>query len=257
PRQGSDLRYDMDISLEQAFAGLTTKIEIPVHVNCKSCNGTGAKGGKLETCPNCNGSGQVKRIQRTPFGQMAFVTTCGNCGGSGKTMKEKCARCDGTGRVKQEKKIEIKIPKGVDEESYLRVAGQGEAGFNGGGPGDLYAVIHVNSHEIFERQGDDLLCKTTISLQNAIFGGEIEVLTIDGKAKIKLPKGTQSHTIFRLKGQGMPDVRAGRRGDELVKIIVEIPKKLSKEHENSLREILGDEVKTTKGFFDKVKDFVG
>ena len=258
PRPGSDLRYDIEISLEQAFSGLTTKIELDVNSTCKSCKGTGAKNGKMKTCSNCGGSGQVKRIQRTPFGQTVFITTCGKCRGLGKTISEKCATCNGTGRIREKKKIEVKIPKGVDEDSYLRISGQGEAGQNGGTSGDLYVVVHIRAHEIFERQGNDLFCNTTIPLSKAILGGEIEVETIDGNAKLKLPKGTQSHTIFRLKGQGMPDLHTGRRGDQMVKAIVEIPEKLTRKQEEQLKEILGEEeIKTTKGFFNKMRDFVG
>jgi len=257
PKAGSDLRYDLEISLEQAFSGLTTNIEISVYAICKACKGTGAKDGKLKTCPVCNGSGQIKKLRRTPFGQTVFITTCNKCGGSGKIISEKCKVCNGTGRVKEKRKVEVKIPRGVDENSYLRIAGQGEAGQNGGPPGDLYIVIHIKPHKIFERRGNDLFCKANIDLGKAIFGGEIEVPTINGKAKIKLPRGTQSHTVFRLKGQGMPDLHTGRRGDEFVKIIVEIPKKLSKKQEILLKEIFGNEkIKTSKGFFDKMRDFV-
>ncbi len=256
PKPGSDLRYDLDISFEQAFSGLTTKIEIPVYVACKACKGTGSKDGILKTCPVCGGTGEVKKVQRTPFGQTVFITTCDKCKGLGKIISEKCEKCNGTGRVKENKKIEIEIPEGVDEDSYLRVAGQGEAGFNGGPTGDLYVVIHIKPHKIFERRGSDLFCRMTINLSKAIFGGEIEVPTISGTAKLKLPKGTQSHTIFRLKGQGMPDIHFHKRGDEFVKIIVEIPKNLSGEHEPALKKIFGKDIKTTKGFFSKgEKDF--
>ncbi len=256
PKPGSDLRYDLDITLEQAFSGLTTKIEIPVHVACKACKGTGSKDGILKTCDACGGTGEVRKVQRTPFGQTVFITSCDKCKGLGKMISEKCEKCYGTGRVKENKKIEIKIPEGVDEDSYLRVSGQGEAGYNGGPTGDLYVVLHIKSHKVFERKGSDLFCKITINLSRAIFGGEIEVPTIDGTAKLKLPKGTQSHTIFRLRGQGMSGIHSSRRGDELVKIIVDIPKNLLGKHEEALKEIFGDDVKTTKGFFDKMKDFV-
>ena len=256
PKQGSDVRYDLDITLEQAFSGLTTKIEIPIHVACKACKGTGSKDGILKTCDACGGTGEVRKVRRTPFGQTVFITTCDKCKGLGKIISEKCPKCNGTGRIKENKKIEIKIPRGVDEDSYLRVAGQGEAGYNGGPLGDLYVVIHIKPHKIFERKGADLYCKITINLSKAIFGGDIEVPTIDGTAKLKLPKGTQSHTVFRLRGQGMPDIHSHKRGDELVKIIVEIPKNLPAKQEAVLKEIFGDNLKTTKGFFDKMKEFV-
>lgn len=257
PKQGSDIRYDLEITLEQAFLGLNTKIELEVETLCKACKGTGGKDGKTEICSSCGGSGQTKRIQRTPFGQTVFVTTCPNCHGTGRIVKEKCAFCKGSGRTIEKKKIEVKIPSGVDEESYLRVAGQGEAGFNGGPSGDLYVVIHINPHKIFERHGNDLYCKKQVSLSKAILSGEIEVKTIDGKAKLKIPAGTQSHTIFRLRSQGMPDIHSRKRGDQLVKVIVEVPKKLSREQEKFVRENFNqEESDTTKGFFEKLKDFV-
>jgi len=257
PRPGSDLRYDIEISLEQAFSGLTTKIEIEVNSICKECKGTGAKNGKMKTCPNCNGTGQIKRIQRSPFGQSIFITTCEKCKGSGRIISEKCEVCNGTGRVKKKKNIEVKIPKGIEDGAYLRIAGQGEPGYNGGAPGDLYVVVHIRPHEIFERRGNNLFCNVKIPLLKAILGGEIKVKTIDGYAKIKLPKGTQSHTVFRLKSQGMPDLHTGRRGDQLVKVIVEIPKKLNKEQEELLKKMFEKEdTTTTKGFFNRMKRFV-
>ncbi len=252
PRPGSDLRYDLELSFEQAFFGLATKIELNVNSTCKSCKGTGANHGKSKTCPNCEGSGQVKKIQRTPFGQTVYITTCDKCEGLGKIIIEKCKECGGAGRKKEKKKIEIKIPRGVDEGSYLRIVGQGESGKNGGSSGDLYVAIHIKKHVIFDRQENDLFCKTKIDLGTAIFGGEIEVLTIESKAKIKIPSGTQSHTIFKLKGQGMPDLRNHKRGDQLIKIIVEIPKKIPWAKKNLLKKSLfKKKSETSKGFFEK------
>jgi len=259
PEQGADLRYDLEIILEDAFYGLTKKIEVPMFVTCKTCDGTGAKHGYLKKCPSCDGTGEIRRIQRSAFAQIVNITTCNKCGGSGQIIEKPCDTCDGSGKVKKTKKIEVKIPKGVDTDSYLRIAGQGEVGYNGGPPGDLYVVIHVKPHSIFDRHENDLFCKTTISLGQAIFGGEIEVPTINGKAKLKIPAGTQSHTIFRLKGQGMPDLHNSGRGNQLVKVVVKIPEKLNKKQSEILKKFIdasGEEVKTTRGFFDKMKEYI-
>lgn len=258
-RRGADLRYDMEISLEDAFSGTTKKIEVPVFVTCGSCGGTGAKPGFLKECQECNGTGEIKRVQRSIFGQMVNITACGNCGGYGKVIEKACDTCRGGGRVKKIKKVEIKIPRGVDNNQYLRIAGQGESGYNGGAPGELYVTIHIKPHKIFERRVSDLLSESTIGLVQAIFGDEIEVTTISAKAKIKVPAGTQSHTVFRLKGQGMPDLHTRRRGDQLVKIVVKIPEKLSKRQRELLKEFVkegGEEVKTDKGFLNKMMDYI-
>jgi len=259
PEEGADLRYDLEISLENAFSGLTEKIDVPSFVTCKTCDGTGAKQGSLKSCPNCNGTGEVRRIQRSTFAQIVNITTCNKCNGSGKIKEKPCEDCNGAGRIKRTKRIEVKIPRGVDTGSYLRIAGQGEAGYNGGPPGDLYVVIHVKQHPIFDRHENDLFCQTTIPLVQAILGGEIEVPTINGKAKLKIPAGTQSHTVFRLKGQGMPELHTSKRGDQLVKIIVKIPEKLTEKQNRILKEFIDaseEKVKTTKGFFDKMKEYI-
>lgn len=259
PEPGADLRYDLEISLESAFHGTTEKIDIPSFTKCKKCDGTGAKSGFLKSCPNCNGSGEVRRVQRSAFAQVVNITTCNRCNGSGKVIEKPCEDCNGTGRTKHVKKIEIKIPRGVDTGSYLRVAGQGEEGYNGGPPGDLYVVVRVKPHPIFDRHENDLFCQTTIPLLQAIAGGEIEVPTIDGRARLKIPRGTQSHTIFRLKGQGMPQLHSSKRGDQLVKVVVRIPEKITEKQEKILKELAGadaEKVKTTRGFFDRIKEHI-
>ncbi|MEM4267145.1 MAG: DnaJ C-terminal domain-containing protein, partial [Candidatus Nanoarchaeia archaeon] len=254
----ADLRYDLEINLEDAFHGKTEKIEVPSFVECKACNGTGAKHGSIKTCPECNGKGEIRRTQRMGFTQIVSITTCNKCKGSGQVIEKPCEECKGSGRIKKTKKIEVKIPRGVDNGSYLRIPGQGEAGYNGGDPGDLYVVIHLKKHPIFDRHENDLFCQTTISLGLAIFGGEIEVPTINSKAKLKIPAGTQSHTVFRLKGQGMPDLHTTKRGDQLVKIIVNIPTNLNEKQKKILKEFMEvseEKVKTTRGFFDKMKEY--
>jgi len=253
-REGADLRYDIEISLEDAFKGLKTKIEIPHFVVCSTCSGTGAKPGFLKQCPECGGQGEIRRVQRSAFAQIINVIPCIRCKGTGKIATKLCETCNGEGKIKKIKKIEIKIPKGIDDGQHLRVEGEGEPGENGGPPGDLYIVINIKEHKIFERREFDLFCNVAIGLGTAILGGEIKIPTIDGRAKLKIPAGTQSHTIFKLKGQGMPFLNSNKRGDQLVKVIVEIPKKISKKQEQLLKQLISDkEIETGKGFFERLR----
>lgn len=259
PSPGADLKYELSVSLEQAFSGIKTKIEVPQHVVCGSCDGTGGKPGFVKRCDACGGSGQVRRVQRTPLGQLMSVGPCHECRGTGKRVTKVCDACGGKGRVRRVRKIEVTIPAGVDDGMYLRVEGEGEASEDGGESGDLYVVISVKSHDVFERQQENLYCKTTINLSTAVFGGEVSVPTIQGKAKLKIPAGTQSHSVFRLRGQGMPSVHGGGRGDQFVKVVVRIPERLSKRQEGLLREFSKDErgeTGTNKGFFEKFKEFL-
>jgi len=257
PQPGADLRYDMEISFEEAFQGVKKTIEVPHSVQCPTCHGTGAKPGTLKTCPKCGGSGQVRNIRRSPFGQMVQISTCPQCGGSGSIAGEQCETCHGDGAVRKVAKIEVAIPRGIDEGQYLRVAGEGEAGERGGEAGDLYVVVHVAPHPIFERHGKDLYCKTIIDLATAVLGGEVQVPTMTGNAGLKIPAGTQSHTVFRLKGQGMPGLNSDRRGDQLVKVVVYIPEKISKKQRDLLREFAGEKKEeTSAGFFEKLREFV-
>lgn len=258
-RAGADLRYDLTITLEEAHGGVAKKIQIPRLERCDECKGTGAKGGSARIrCSKCHGSGQVKQVRRSFLGQMVTIGTCDKCGGTGTTVETPCHKCDGSGRVKRTRTIEVDIPAGVGDGSHLRIAGEGEAGLNGAQSGDLYIVMHVEPHDVFDRYEDDLYCKTTIGIAQAILGDEIEVPTIDGKARLKIPPGTQSHTVFRLRGQGMPDVHGGEIGDLLVKVVVEIPKSMNKK-ERDLIEQYAKESKqkatVEKGFFDKMKEY--
>lgn len=255
PEQGADLKYDLEISLEDAFSGLIKKIEVPVFINCKSCGGTGAKHGHLKKCPSCEGTGEVKRIQKSRFAQFVSIVGCGKCGGSGLLIEKQCDECKGSGRTRKTNRMEIKIPRGVETGSYLRVDGQGEAGYNGGPPGDLFVAIYVKPHPIFERRGNDLFCKTTIDLGTAIFGGEVKVRTINGGVKLKIPAGTQSHSIFRLRGQGMFDLDSDERGNQLVNVVVEIPEKVPKDKEDLLKKVFCEKKSETgKGFFERLKE---
>jgi molecular chaperone DnaJ len=254
-REGADFRYDIEISLEDAYRGLTTKIDVPNFVTCSKCGGTGAKPGYLKDCSACNGTGEIRRVQRSAFGQVVSIGPCGKCGGRGKITTKHCETCNGEGKLRKVKKIEVSVPKGIKNGQYLRVAGEGGLGENGGPPGDLFVVVNVKNHEIFDRHENDLFCKTSIDIGTAILGGEIEVPTITGKARLRIPRGTQSHTVFRLKGQGMPYINSNKFGDQLVKVIVRIPEKISERQEQQLKELLAEkEVETGKGFFEKLRE---
>jgi len=249
PRRGADLRYDMEITLEEAAAGATKHIIVPRLEQCSKCHGSGAESeSDIVNCPDCNGSGIKRQTQRTPFGIFSTTTTCGKCHGQGKYIKRECQLCDGTGVVKKTRKLEIKIPAGAEEETNLRVAGEGEAGEKGAPAGDLYVVIHVKEHDTFERHGDDIYVKVHIPFTVATLGGEIEVPTLDGKAKLKIPTGTQNNTIFRMKGKGIPYLHGSGTGNENVEVVIEVPEKLSKKQKELLKEF-EKESKGKKGFF--------
>ncbi len=252
PSRGADLRYDLEINLEEAAKGAVKHISIPKLVKCDKCNGSGAESDKdIVTCPDCNGSGMQRREQRTPFGIFVTTTTCRKCRGQGRYIKNECKACDGTGVVRKTRKLEIKVPAGAEEETNLRLTGEGEAGEKGAQPGDLYIVIHVKEHDLLERQGDDLYVKANVPFTIATLGGEIQVPTIDGKAKLKIPSGTQSNTIFRMRGKGIPYLHGSGQGDELVEVIIDVPTKLSKKQKECLREF-EKETKKKRGFLSKV-----
>jgi molecular chaperone DnaJ len=259
PRAGADLQYTMTLTFEEAAFGKETDIEIPREETCDTCHGSGAKPGtKKETCSHCRGTGQISIEQATPFGRIVNRRTCHHCGGTGQFIKEKCTTCGGSGRVKKRKKIHVKIPAGIDDGQQLRVAGQGEAGINGGPPGDLYIVFRVEPHEFFERDGDDIYCEIPLTFAQAALGDEIEVPTLHGKVKLKIPAGTQTGTKFRLKGKGVPNVRGYGQGDQHIIVRVVTPTKLTEKQKQLLREFdrLSDQSTqhgTHGSFFDKMK----
>ena len=233
PRSGADLRYDLKISFYDAAFGKEAEIEIPKAVLCELCNGTGAKPGTYPThCPDCKGTGQVTRSQ----GFFTISTTCGRCHGDGKFIPHPCKECRGHGRVRKSKKIQIKIPPGVDTGSKLRIRGEGEGGERGGPPGDLYVILYIEPHDFFSRDGDEIVCQIPISFPQAAIGAEIEIPTLDGKKSLAIPKGTDSGEIFRIKGKGFPKLGGHGRGDQLVQVIVKTPKNLTKRQEEMLKE---------------------
>jgi molecular chaperone DnaJ len=262
PEKGADLRFDMEITFEQAAFGVETEITLPRTEECVICHGSGAAPGTHpETCPQCRGTGQVQVAQNTPFGRMVNVRTCDRCRGEGKIVQSPCKECGGKGRVRKQRKIKVKIPAGVDNGSRLRVAHEGEAGARGGPPGDLYVYIFVKAHKLFTREGSDVICEVPISFVQAALGDEIEVPTLDGQVKLRIPEGTQPGAVFRVKDKGIPHLRGHGRGDQHVKVKVVIPKKLT----DRQRELLTDFSKADgedinpeqKGFFKKVKDVLG
>jgi molecular chaperone DnaJ len=258
PRAGADLQYTMSVTFEEAVFGKETDIEIPKEEECDTCHGSGAKPGtKPETCKHCQGTGQLNVEQNTPFGRIVNRRVCHHCHGTGKFIKEKCNTCGGNGKVQKRRKIHVKIPAGIDEGQQLRVSGQGEPGVNGGPPGDLYVVFHVRPHEFFERDGDDIYCEMPITFVQSALGDEIEVPTLHGKVKLKVPAGTQTGTKFRLRGKGVPNVRGYGTGDQHIRVKVVTPTKLTDKQKELLREFaditgqVPDE--QHESFFDKVK----
>jgi len=256
PLRGNDLRYDLTITLEDAAFGIRTEISVPRTESCSKCNGTGAKSGATKTCPVCNGTGQERHERRTPFGQFVSITTCSKCGGTGKIITEYCPYCQGTGKIQRTRRISVKIPPGVDSGSRLRLTGEGEAGLRGGPPGDLYVVIHVQPHEFFKRENDDVYCEIPITFSQAALGDEVEVPTLRSKAKIKIPPGTQTGTIFRLKGQGIPHLNSRGKGDQKVRVRVVTPKKLTKREREIFEELREIDKKKPelKSFIGRIRD---
>ncbi len=255
-RDGADLRYDLEITLEEAASGVEKEIAFRKNITCERCDGTGAEpGSRRVTCPTCRGAGQIRRSG----GIITFTQTCPTCGGAGTKVEKPCTACRGEGRVPKNTKLNVRIPPGVDTGSRLRSAGNGEAGLAGGQPGDLYIVLAVKEHELFERQGEDLFCEVPIKFTLATLGGTVEVPTLFGKATIKLPQGTPSGTTFRLRGKGMPSLRGGHQGDQLVRMHVEVPQSLTSEQRKLLEEfarVSGDAAEpTSKSFFEKAKKF--
>jgi molecular chaperone DnaJ len=256
--RGADLRYNMEISLTEAYTGKNAQIRIPTSVTCEACSGSGAKvGTKPKTCPMCGGQGRVRQAQ----GFFTLERTCPNCQGRGQSIDSPCASCAGSGRVTRERTLSVNIPAGVEDGTRIRLASEGEAGIRGGPPGDLYIFLSLAAHPFFQREGADLHCRVPVSMVTAAMGGDFEVPTIDGsKTKVKVPEGTHSGRRFRLQGKGMPVLRSRQSGDMYVQVVVETPQKLTKKQRELLAEF--DRLSSTEtqpessGFLGKVKEFL-
>lgn len=259
PRRGSDLRFDMTITLEEAASGIEEDVEIRRYDTCSTCDGSGASpGSKVITCLQCQGAGQVGVTQSTPFGRFSTYQTCPRCHGEGKIIDQPCSKCGGQGRTEGLRKIRVKVPPGIDSGARLRVQGEGEAGYRGGPSGDLFIYVYVKEHDTFQRDGSDLLIEKPIQFYQAALGAEVEVPTLDAPARFTIPAGTQTDTVFRLKGKGMPYLRGHGRGDLHVRVRIVVPTSLSDEEAELLRKlaaIRGDdaEIPKDKGIFQKVK----
>jgi len=255
-QRGADLRYDLEITLEEAARGLTAHLKIPRLESCETCKGSGAaEGTQPESCQTCGGTGQVRYQQ----GFFSVARTCHACRGAGRVIRTPCATCQGAGRIEREKQMEVKIPAGVETGSRLRVQAEGESGTQGGPPGDLYVVIHVAEHEQFERQGNNLYASVPITFAQAALGAEIQVKTLDDEEKLKIPLGTQTGTVFRLKGKGMPVLGGRGKGDLFVAVTVITPTSLTREQRKLLEQLAEVENKDLedRGLVDKVRDIFG
>ena len=259
--RGADLRYNLELSLEEAARGTEAKIRIPALEECATCHGSGAKPGtQPKACPTCHGQGQVRVSQ----GFFSIQQTCPQCRGTGKIIPEPCTTCSGAGRIKKHKTLSVKIPAGVDQDDRIRLSGEGEAGLNGGPTGDLYVVVSLKAHPVFQREGSDLHCEMPIGFATAALGGDIEIPTLDGHAKIKIPAETQTGQVFRLRGKGIKAVRSSSLGDLFCHVAIETPVKLTTRQKELLREFEainaqdpGSHNPRAKNWLDRVKEFFG
>jgi molecular chaperone DnaJ len=257
-QRGADLRYNLEVSFTEAATGSEAKVKIPRHKQCSSCHGSGSKPGTgPKTCPTCHGAGELRMTQ----GFFQISRTCAHCQGSGKVITDPCLTCKGAGKVESESVLTVKVPPGVDTGTRLKLTGEGESGERGGPPGDLYVVVHVAEHPIFIREDTEVICEVPISFTQAALGATIEVPTLDGKVKMKIPGGTQSGKVFRLRGKGIPHLNGYQRGDQHVRVTVEVPEKLTKKQRDLLEQFSAisgeDSHPQSKSFFAKVRELFG
>ena len=260
PERGADIKQRVNISFEEAAFGKKVQVKINRSEECDQCHGSGAKPGtSKKTCPTCHGSGQVQSVQRTPFGNIASTRTCSTCNGEGEVIDSPCSKCHGKGSIRKTKTIEVDIPAGIDDGQMIKLSGQGEVGEKGGPRGDLYIEVNVQSHPLFTRDGYDVYLEMPITFAQATLGDKIQVPTLDGKVEYEVPEGTQTGTVFRLKGKGIPKLKSNVRGDQYVKVTVEIPKKLNEKQKELVREFAkecGQEVhQRQKTLSDKIDNF--
>jgi len=263
PRRGSDLRYDLDLTFEEAVFGCEKNIEVTRREVCPKCQGTGSEPGTSPSqCPKCNGSGQVRQVQRSILGSFVTVTDCPMCHGEGTVVDEPCTRCHGDRQIRATRELSVSIPAGVDDGTRIRLAGEGEAGANGGPRGNLYILLDIEPHPVFRRRGDDIMVEVEINVAQAALGTEIEVPTLEGEEMLSIDPGTQTDTVLRLANKGVPHVKRNGRGDELILLRVAIPEKLSRE-QRALFQELGETLESEKvleekrGFMDEVREFLG
>jgi len=264
PRRGADLKYELKLDFVEAIFGAEKDIEVSRSENCPRCTATGCEPGTSPTrCKTCNGTGEVRRVQQSILGSFVNVTTCATCGGTGEVIASPCRQCGGKKQIRSVKTLRVTIPQGVDNGMHVRLNGEGEPGVNGGPPGNLYVEVHVTPHPFFRRKEQDIIVELGVNVAQAALGDEIEVPTIDGKEKLTIPPGTQSGSIFRVKGKGVPHLRRNSRGDQVVIVTVSIPKVLSADQRKlffELAKTMGKEVTTQqgeKGFFDRLRDAFG
>lgn len=256
-QRGADLQTEITITLKEASEGIEKTLEIQTHVACKACAGTGAEDGKLEVCSTCRGQGRVLKQQRTPLGVFQTQALCPDCQGRGKTAANICPDCQGQGRMRDRVTLQVEIPAGVEDGQRIRLSGKGEAGLAGQQAGDLYILVRVKQHDFFRREGADLHCDIPISFTQAVFGDDITIPTLDGDAQLEVPKGTQSHTKFRIKNYGMPRLHGRGKGDLFVRVKIETPKKLNREEQDILEQYskaLGENKTPQKSFFKRLRD---
>lgn len=259
PRRGADLKYSMEITFNEAAFGVSKEFRVNRMQHCNVCNGSGAKPGTSpQTCKHCGGTGQVRHVQSTPFGQMVNMTVCDVCRGQGTLIPNPCEQCRGTGRVQKSTTLNIDIPAGIDDGQTISLRGEGEPGTKGGPSGDLYVTIRVKSHPLFTRDGYNVICEIPITFTQAALGAELDIPTLEGTIKYTIPEGTQTETVFRLRNKGIKHLRSNTKGDQYVKVSVEVPTKLSSKQKELLQqfaEVSGDDVFVQrKNFFDKVKE---
>lgn len=258
PKKGADIRLNMSVTFEEAAFGCDKEIAVGRHEACDTCGGSGAKKGTSpKTCPTCKGSGQVRNVSHTPFGNITNIITCTACGGVGQTIPNPCEVCNGSGKIKKKRKIKFSIPAGIDEGQTISIRGEGEGGTRGGPKGDLYITINITKHKLFERRGYDVMFEMPITFVQAALGAKTNVPTLDGTVEYFIPEGTQTGTVFKFKGKGIPHLRGRGRGDQYVKVIVEVPKNLSREQKELLRKFEaidnGKSNQTFKEFMNKFR----
>lgn len=261
PARGADLRYDLELTLEEVASGVKRTLTLERRDECGRCGGTGsASRSERVLCPACGGAGQTQQVQSTPLGRLATVATCSRCGGEGMVVSDPCPACRGSGRRLQQAEVTVKVPPGVEDGVSLRLEGEGEAGPRGAPAGDLYVVVHVRPHELFERRGRDLYCEAPIPFPVATLGGAVAVPTLHGEEQLRVPPGTQTGETFTLRGAGLPDVRTGELGDEYVTVRVVTPTRLTERQRKLLEEFAresGDEVEESRSWFSRVRDALG